>query len=94
MNTLQAWLIVGIPGLLTVAALYVGRSKARAWIGYVVLAAVLLVFVLVAGDPISAGVFGLVAVFLVANGRGTHVDDRFAEHHQHRERFTQDPSHA
>ncbi|MFP5309074.1 MAG: hypothetical protein ACLGIR_05790 [Actinomycetes bacterium] len=88
MTTLQTWLIVGIPALLTVLCLFVGRSQVRAWIGYAVIAATVVTFVTVPGDGLSAGAFGLVAALLVANGRGTHTDAEHPEHHQHRERFT------
>lgn len=94
MNILQAWLIVGIPALVLVAALFVGRSAVRALFGYAALAATLVFFVVVPGDPISAAFIGLIAVFLVATGRGTGVDDEFPEHHEHRKRMTTDPSHA
>jgi len=93
-TALQAWIIVGVPGALVLAALFVGRSRVRAMIGYVVLLLVLLVFVLVAHDPLSAAAFGMIAFVFVANGRGTHVDDDFDEHHEHRRRYTTDPSQA
>ncbi|MBW3618885.1 MAG: hypothetical protein KY461_01460 [Actinobacteria bacterium] len=94
MTTLQAWLIVGVPALVVVAALFTGRSAVRAMFGYLALAATLVFFVVVPGDPISAAVIGLAAVFLVATGRGTGVDDDFPEHHENRKRMTTDPSHA
>lgn len=94
MDTLQTWVIVGVPALLFTAALFVGRSRVRALAGYALIAATVLVFVVVPGDGVSAGIFGLMAVFLVANGRGTHEDERFDEHHRHRERFTRAPSGA
>jgi membrane protein implicated in regulation of membrane protease activity len=93
-NIVQSWLIVGVPALVVIGALFTGRSALRAMFGYAALAATLVFFVVVPGDPISAAVIGLVAVFLVATGRGTHVDDEFPEHHENRKRMTTDPSHA
>jgi fatty acid desaturase len=93
-NILQSWLIVGVPALVMIAALFTGRSALRALIGYALLAATLVFFVVVPRDPISAAVVGLVAVLLVATGRGTHTDDETPEHHEDRKRFTTDPSHA
>lgn len=93
MNLLQTWIVFGVPGLAIAAGLFVGRSMWRAWLGYAVLAALMLVFLLVPGDAISGAAVGLVAFVLVANGRGT-ARDRAPEHHEHRERFTVDPSHA
>lgn len=87
MDVLQTWIVFGIPGLMLAGVLFVGNSRARAWGGFAVLLALLLVFVLVPGDPLSAAAIGLVLVAFVANGRG-QVDDRLPEHHEHRERFT------
>jgi hypothetical protein len=87
-DVLQSWLVVGVPGLIVVAGLFVGRSKLRAWIGYGVLALLLAFFLLVPTDAISAAFVGLVAVVLVATGRGTHSDDAYREHHEDRKRFT------
>lgn len=94
MTTLQAWLIVGVPALVVVAALFTGRSAVRALFGYAALAATLVFFLVVPGDPLSAAAIGLVAFLLVATGRGTGVDDQFPEHHENRKRMTTDPSHA
>lgn len=88
MDVLQAWLIVGVPGLVIAFSLFTGRSKLRAWIGYAVLAVLAAFFVLVAGEVISAAFIGLAAVVFVATGRGTHTDEDFREHHQDRKRFT------
>ena len=94
MNILQSWIVVGVPSLLVLAALFVGRSMVRALAGYVVLAATIVFFVVVPSDPVSAAIFGLMGVVLVANGRGTNEDRKHPEHHTHRKRFTTDPSHA
>jgi hypothetical protein len=87
-DVLQSWLAVGVPGLIVVAGLFVGRSKLRARIGYGVLAVLVAFFIAVPGDAISAAFIGLVAVVFVATGRGTHRDDEYREHHEDRTRFT------
>lgn len=86
-DTLQTWIVVGVPALLTISALLVGRSRWRAWAAYVVLAVAAALFAIVPGDPVSAAVIGLLGFFFVATGRG-ETDDQYAEHHEHRERFT------
>lgn len=88
MDVLQTWIVVGVPGLLLAAVLFVGNSRVRAMGGYAVLLATMLTFVLVPGDPLSAAAIGLAMVVLVANGRGQGADDQLPEHHEHRERFT------
>lgn len=92
MNLLQAWLIVGVPGLATALGLFAGRDKRRAWFGYAVLVALVLVFATVPGDPVSAALVGMVAVAYLATGRGTGKDDEFVEHHERRETLTTTPS--
>jgi hypothetical protein len=87
-NLLQAWLIVGVPGIALALGLFAGRSKTRAWFGYGVLAALVLFFVLLPGDVISAALIGLVAVAFLAVGRGTGKDDEYQEHHQGRRAYT------
>lgn len=94
MNLLQAWLVVGVPGLLLLAGLLTGRSRFRAWLGYGVLASLLVVFGVLVGDVVSSAAIGLIGFVLVASGRGTHLDDDVPEHHENRKRFTTDPSHA
>ncbi len=88
MDVLQTWIVFGVPGLLCAAALFVGNSRVRALAGFVVLAATMLVFLLVPGEPISAATIGIVLIVFVASGRGQGIDDRLPEHHEHRERFT------
>ena len=88
MDVLQTWIVVGVPGLLTAAVLFVGNSQRRAIAGYVVLLVTLLAFVLIPGEPLSAAAVGLLLVVLVANGRGQRSDAQLPEHHEHRERFT------
>lgn len=94
MNILQSWLIVGVPALLGIAAMFVGNSAWRAWVGYVLLAATVVFFVVVPGDGVSAAIVGLIGVILVANGRGTGVDAERLEHHENRKRMTSHPSSA
>lgn len=87
MNVLQAWLLVGVPGLIVVAGLFVGHSRVRAYAGYALLAAIVAVFLTVDGGGISAGVIGLTAVGLVATAQGAEEADE-PEHHETRDRFT------
>lgn len=93
MDTLQTWLIVGIPGLVVVGALFAGRSSLRALFGYLGLAAILVTFVVATGDIYSSAAVGLIGFFLVANGRGTAADEG-PEEHEHRKRYTTTPSHG
>lgn len=88
MDVLQTWLMVGVPGLCVAAALFVGRSVVRAWLGYVVLAALIVLFVLTPGGGVSTALIGTIGVVFVANGRGTNRDRAYAEHHQERDRYT------
>lgn len=91
MDVLQTWLIVGVPGLAVAAALFVGRSQVRSLVGYVVLVALVVTFLVVPGDVISAASVGLIGFFLVALGRGMQAD-RQPEHHETRDRYTHTPS--
>lgn len=93
MTTLQIWLIVGLPGLVVVAALFSGRSPVRSLLGYLVLAAILVTFVAVTGDVFSSAAVGLIGFVLVATGRGTALDEG-PEEHQNRRRYTTTPSHS
>jgi hypothetical protein len=70
-NTLQAWLIVGVPALVFIAGAFAGRSPVRAAAGYLLLAATFVFFLVVPRDPVSAGAIGAIGFFLVALGRGT-----------------------
>ncbi len=88
MSLLQAWLLVGVPGLVVVAGLFVGRSRTRALIGYAVLLLLIAFFVTIPGGGYSAALVGLVGVVFVATGRGTRLDERYAEHHEERRRYT------
>lgn len=93
MNLLQAWMIVGVPTLAVIFGLFAGRSKRRATIGYLLLLALVVLFVTVPGGGLSAAAIGLIAVFLVATGRGTDYDGRYQEHHENRKRFTTTAGH-
>ena len=88
MDPLQLWLVVGVPGLVAAAALFVGRSRLRAWIGYAVLVALVAAFAVTPGGVLSAAAIGAIVVVLVANGRGTYKDATYREHHEDRRRFT------
>lgn len=70
MSTLQAWLVVGIPALAIIGGLFAGRSPIRASFGYLLLALLFLFFLLVPASQVSAGAIGVVALLLVAAGRG------------------------
>ncbi len=87
MDTLQTWIVIGVPGLLLAVGLFIGRDQKRALGGFAVLLGVMLSFALIAGSRLSASAIGLLLVVLVANGRG-QTDAKHHEHHEHRERFT------
>lgn len=93
MTLVQTWLILGVPLGVLAMALFVGRSRLRAWLGYAMLAVLVVVFLTVpqpggGGAVISAAVIGSLAFVFVATGRGTHTDDDFVEHHEDRRKFT------
>jgi uncharacterized membrane protein YoaK (UPF0700 family) len=73
-DVLQTWLIFGVPGLVLAAGMFAGRSQLRSLVGYAVLVALVVVFLVVPGDIISAASVGLIAFFLVALGRGMQPD--------------------
>lgn len=87
MDVLQAWFLVGVPGLLVVAALFVGHSRIRAYAGYAVLAALVGIFLSVDGGAISAGIIGMLVVALVATAQGAEESDE-PDHHQTRDVYT------
>lgn len=68
MSILQAWLVVGIPGLIVAFALFYGRSRVRALLGYLVLAVVCAVMMTV--DRSSAAGVGVIGALLYGAGRG------------------------
>ncbi len=87
-DLLQTWLLIGVPGLVVVAALFVGRSRIRALLGFLTLAGLVVVFVLTPGGGPSAAVVGVVGLAAVATGRGSLLDDAQPEHHEQRRRYT------
>lgn len=93
MDVLQSWVIVGVPALIGIGALFTGNSQRRALLGYGLLGATIAFFVIVPGDVLSTALFSVIAFTLVAAGRGTHLDAETPEHHENRKRFTTDPSH-
>lgn len=72
MSLLQAWLMIGVPGLALGLALFVVRSPGRALAGYVVLLATFAGMALV-GRTSAAVVGGLLAL-LYAAGRGGDLE--------------------
>lgn len=88
MDLLQTWLLIGVPGIVLAAALFVGRSSLRAMLGYLTLATLVVVFVLTPGGGLSAAAVGMLGLAAVANGRGSHRDDETPEHHEQRRRYT------
>ncbi len=84
----QTWIVLGVPSLVVAAGLFVGRSRLRALVGYVVLTALVGLFVTIPGGGPSAVVVGLIGLAALATGRGTHLDDASPEHHEARRRFT------
>lgn len=88
MSLLQTWLLIGVPGLVLTGTLFVGRSRLRALLGYLTLGALVVVFVLTPGGGPSAAIVGAFGLTAVATGRGSHLDDERAEHHEQRRRYT------
>lgn len=72
MSVLQAWLVIGIPGLVIGLAMFVARSPTRALVGY---AAVIAAFAgMAVVDRVSGAVFGAVLALLYAAGRGGQME--------------------
>jgi hypothetical protein len=86
-DTMQTWIVIGVPGLMLASGLFIGRDQRRAIVGFVVLIVTMLSLALIAGSTLSAAAVGLLLVVLVANGRG-QTDAKHHEHHEQRERFT------
>lgn len=72
MSLLQAWLVIGVPGLALGLGLFMVRSPARAMAGYVVLIATFAGMALV--DRTSAAVLGGLLALLYAAGRGGDLE--------------------
>ena len=75
MDTLQAWLVVGVPALAIVAAMFARRSPILTSVGYFVLALAFIFFLTVPRDPVSAMVVGFLGILLIASGRGGPVEE-------------------
>jgi len=88
MDLLQTWLLIGVPILVAAVAMFVGHSRIRALIGFVLLAILVATFVLTPGGGPSAAAVGIVGLAAMATGRGSHLDDQQPEHHQQRRRYT------
>jgi|GEM_PF-1325018 len=88
MDLLQTWLLIGVPVLVAAVAMFVGHSRIRALIGFVLLASLVATFVLTPGGGPSAAAVGIVGLAAMATGRGSHLDDQQPEHHQQRRRYT------
>jgi hypothetical protein len=71
-TVLQAWLIVGVPGLILAFSLFYGQSKVRTAIGYLVLAVVFGVLMVV--DRASGAIVGGIAALLYGAGRGGQAE--------------------
>jgi hypothetical protein len=72
MTSTQAWLLVGIPGLVGGIVLYTARSRWLGLAGFLVLLAAVVVMATV--DRVGAMVLGAVVVLLYAAGRAGHGD--------------------
>lgn len=72
MSLLQAWLLIGVPGLVVGLAMFLVRSPARALVGYVVLLAAFAGMAAV--HRVSAAVFGGLIALLYAAGRGGDME--------------------
>lgn len=72
MSLLQAWLVLGVPGLVLGLAMFIVRSPVRALLGYVVLLATFVGMALV--DRASAAVLGGLLALLYAAGRGGDME--------------------
>ncbi len=70
MTTLQAWIVLGVPGLALAAGLFAGRSPARSASGYLVLTLLFAFFLLVPRSGVSAASVGTIGFLLIAAGRG------------------------
>ncbi len=87
MSGLQVWLVIGVPALLTVMVLLVGRSAVRARIALGVLVGLAaLLAVLPGAGGASTALLALPVVVLVASGRLEGRDG--PRHHETRRRFT------
>lgn len=72
MSVLQAWLVIGIPGLVIGVAMFLVRSPVRALVGYAAFLAAFAGMAVV--DRVSGAVFGGVLALLYAAGRGGQME--------------------
>ncbi len=70
MTTLQAWIVIGVPGLALASGLFAGRSPVRSAFGYLVITFLFAFFLLVPRSPVSGACVGTIGFLLVAAGRG------------------------
>lgn len=81
MDTLQGWIIVGIPLSVLAAGLFAVRNTLRASFGYLVLALLFLFFLVVVRSQVSAAIIGVVTFLLVAGGRGDPATEEAEDPH-------------
>lgn len=79
-TVLQAWLVIGVPGLVLGLAMFLVRSPLRALIGYGVLLAAFVAMSFV--DRASAVVLGGLLALLYAAGRGGDMEREQADDEQ------------
>lgn len=72
MNTLQVWMLIGLPALALASAMFVHRSTRLAYVGY---AALLAGFGgMAVYDRTSAALFGGLTALMYAAGRGGSIE--------------------
>lgn len=76
MSVLQAWLVIGVPGLVVGLAMFIVRSPTRAVLGYLALLAAFAGMAMV--DRVSAAVLGSALALLYAAGRGGQMEREHA----------------
>ena len=81
MDPLQGWLVIGIPAVAIVAAMFARRSPVMSAIGYLVIAVTFVAFLTLVDDPMSAAAIGLIGTMILASGRGGAVEEQHEETH-------------
>ena len=81
MDPVQGWLVIGVPALAIVAAMFARRSPVMSAIGYLVIAVTFVAFLTVVGDAKSAAAIGLVGTMILASGRGGAVEEEHEDTH-------------
>lgn len=72
MNTLQVWMLIGVPALALAGAMFIRRSSWRSLVGY---AALLVGFgAMAVYDRTSAAIFGGLIALVYAAGRGGSIE--------------------